>query len=348
MSVRRVIVRVVFCVAAIALASPAWSQPATAAPRPPTATEPDSGLNLGAGFGIPYGGLVGGEAEVVPIVPASAENLGRYASFSLGLGGVPSGVGFDFGGNAYPWGRGARFEPKLFFRYGVVGNVQYDSGWDRIMGMSLGVGFRQQLSPTLAVEADAIYVAKVFGDYSDEELGSRFKVAAGIRWHPALRTVAATPSSSTSPTTGTKPADAELGLGLGVGIPFGGIGANFEFCPRISGVPTEVYDHAAVSLGVGMNTVGPGYSFGARAYPLGKTGPIVPRLAAYYGVVALATYSDGSGERIEGFALGGALLRRFGSRVTAEVEGLYIHPSWGEDMLDSHWKISLGLHAKLR
>jgi hypothetical protein len=340
-----VVVRSVVCAGALATAAPVLSQPLTAAPRPPTATEPDSGLNLGVGFGIPYGGLVGGEAEVVPIVPIEAEKLGRYVSFSAALGGAPSGITFDFGGNVYPWGREVRFQPRLLFRYGVVGNVEYYSGWDRVMGMSLGVGFRRQVGPTLGVEADVLYVAKVFGTYGDDELGSRFKVAAGLRWRPAPRLAG---SRVTPRAVGGQPADAELGLGLGVGIPFGGIGANFEFCPRIPGAPNALYDHVGVSVGVGMNTVGPGYSFGARGYPLGKTGAIVPRVAAYYGVVALAEYSDGSGERIEGFALGGALLHRLGGRVSAEAEGLYIFPSWGSGMLDSRLKISVGLHARLR
>jgi hypothetical protein len=133
-----------------------------------------------------------------------------------------------------------------------------------------------------------------------------------------------------------------------VGIPFGGVGVNFEFSPRISGIPTGVYDHLGISFGAGVNTSGGGYALGVRGYPLGKTSPIVPRLGAYYGVVAMAEYSDGSSERIEGFALGGALLHRFGTRVSAEVEGLYIFPDWGGSRLDSHLKISLGLHARLR
>jgi hypothetical protein len=347
MSVLRAIVRAAFCAAVSVLARPAWTQPITAAPQPPSATEPDSGLSLGAGFGIPYGGLVGGEAEVVPIVPANIEKLGRYFGVSFGLGVVPSGIGAAFGANVYPWGKDAQFQPRLLFRYGVVGNVEYDSGWSQISGMSLGAGVRRDVSHTVAIEADVLYVAKVFGSFSDGELGSRVKVSAGVRWHPAPRVVAR-PSSPPPPTTGTTPAAAELGLGLGAGIPFGGVGANFEFCPRVDGVPTEVYDHVGVSVGVGASSVGPGYSVGARGYPLGKTGPLVPRLAAYYGVVALAEYSDGTGERIEGFALGAALLRRFGPRVSAEVEGLYIFPSWGAGMLDSHLKISLGLHARLR
>lgn len=87
----------------------------------------------------------------------------------------------------------------------------------------------------------------------------------------------------------------ELRIGIGAGIPYGILGFNLEARP---------IDYAGFSAGLGYAKGEPGWSFGARAYPLGKKYRLSPRLGVYYGTVSILENWDDSKDTQSGVSYG--------------------------------------------
>ncbi len=77
-------------------------------------------------------------------------------------------------------------------------------------------------------------------------------------------------------------------IGYGGGIAYGWHGVNLEVAP---------IEYIAFSAGFGFASGDPGWSVGARVYPLGLDPGIRPRLSVYHGVVARIEKPNGSNKK---------------------------------------------------
>jgi hypothetical protein len=142
---------------------------------------------------------------------------------------------------------------------------------------------------------------------------------------------------------------AELCVGSGLGVPFGGMGTNFEFNPRLpAAVKTGVHDYSSISVGLGVTPAAPGYAVGVRVYPWGKDGRWLPRFSVHYGVVGLVEYNGAVADAIEGFAFSAGARRRLGEKSSLEAEIVYVAPDDYGDAGSSRIKLSLGYHRYFR
>lgn len=139
--------------------------------------------------------------------------------------------------------------------------------------------------------------------------------------------------------------DGYMGVGLGMGIPYGVIGINFEFNPHLpAAVNRGIHNYFSVSIGLGLSPGGTAYSVGLRFYPLGREKFYQPRLAGYYGTVALIEYSSGDYDREDGFAFAAGSLFKIGKTFSLDFDTLYIIPDeYADDIRGSRFKISFGI-----
>lgn len=154
-----------------------------------------------------------------------------------------------------------------------------------------------------------------------------------------LATLAALSFASPMAHAGDK---SDLAVGFGIGIPYGVIGANFEYMP---------IRYLSFTAGAGYSPGGMGWAVGGRLYPLTTEGKIRPYLAAYHGVVAiLETISwpgDSTYENITGNAYGGGLSMRLGSGdVMVELLGTSFTYPAGTTESGSNVKLGLGYRIR--
>jgi|GEM_PF-1675088 opacity protein-like surface antigen len=139
--------------------------------------------------------------------------------------------------------------------------------------------------------------------------------------------------------TTEEPAKTNFRVSVGMGIPYGGgrIGGNLE---------TMLGRYFSASAGAGYLEGGDfGWTFGARAYPIGNDRKFNPRLSVYYGTVIILEYWDGSSETDTGASYGAGFDWRFQPNLSVDMDFLYVDydmPAGFVRTRGSDFKITLG------
>ncbi len=303
-----------------------------------TGKSKDNLFRVSAGYGVPYG-YMGINFEVNPLLPKNLHYLNNYFSFSLGVGYKEKRLLFALGVNGYPLGRKGFIQPRLSFYYAKIDRIldiynTYEKDYDTIDAICLGGGIVLQLSEQLSLTGDAFYLAHVYNDlYSNH---SRFKFAVGGQFD--FKTPYSEQVGKTS----------FLSTGIGIGIPYGAIGVNIEMNPLLPGsLGKTLHNYFSISIGSGVTNAGNTYSFGARIYPLGKSGKYLPRIGIYEGTVAM--YIGRSNFfNLEGVAISAGILYKINNRISFDCDLVYIADIFGWSRINtSRLKISCGIRYTL-
>lgn len=135
----------------------------------PALSAEDNQIRVGAGAGVPYGGL-GVNAEY---------RINKYASVGAGLGYRQyDGPGWALGAMFYPFKNINTsintFNPRLTGYFGRIGTVNWSDGrHEGYLGGALGGGFEWRVYKQLSLDFDIFYLAKDLpaGVKSNNEVG---------------------------------------------------------------------------------------------------------------------------------------------------------------------------------
>jgi hypothetical protein len=302
-------------------------------------------FGIGAGYGIPYG-HIGINLEVNPLLPTGMHRVNNYFSFSLGLGYKRDSPLMAMGVNTYPLGRSALITPRFSFHYSKMDRIRdkwntWEEDYDTLDALILGGGLGFRLNESLSFRADAFYLLHVYNDFSDEEIGGRFKFALGAQLNLQSRyqDQSAAPADPRNPSF--------MQIGLGAGIPYGGIGVNLEFSPLLPGNGGRALNaYSSLLIGSGFSPAGSAYSLGLRLYPLGKEKTYRPRLGLHFGTVGFVKWRGGSYSSLEGLAFSAGTLYRIGQNLAIDCDLVIIAAllhGWELNDLNSLIKVAFGL-----
>lgn len=162
-----IVVVVLFLVAAVA--APAVAEQST------TIVQPNS-YRIGAGVGIPYGGIgVNGEYRVNP-----------YSSLSAGLGYVKhDGPGLALGAMLYPLRNDKTFNPRLAGFVGRTATLERTDAFNRksfeaINGGTLGGGLEWRIDKKFSIDFDISYVFHDLPQGVTKKDGSNVGLSTGL------------------------------------------------------------------------------------------------------------------------------------------------------------------------
>jgi len=302
-------------------------------------------FSVGAGYGIPYG-HIGVSLEVNPLLPADLHRVNNYFSFSLGLGYKQDSPLFAMGLNAFPLGRSSLITPRFSFHYSKMDRIRdkwnyWEEDYDTLDALTLGGGLGLRLNESLSFWADAFYLLHVYNDFSDDEIGGRFKFALGaqLNLQSGYQGQSAAPADLRDPSF--------MQIGLGAGIPYGGIGINLEFSPLLPGTGAgKLNNYSSLLVGSGFGPAGSSYSLGLRIYPLGKEKVYRPRLGLHFGTVGFVKWGRGNYSMLEGLAVSAGSLYQVGKHLAIDGDLVIITAllhGWRLQDLDSPIKVSFGL-----
>ncbi len=302
-------------------------------------------FSVGAGYGIPYG-HTGLNLELNPLLPAGMHRANQYLSFSLGLGYKQDSPLFAMGFNFYPLGRSGLVSPRFSFHYTKMDRIlnrwnTWEEDYDTLNALTLGGGLGFRLNESLSFLADAFYLFHIFDDFTDDEIGGRFKFSLGARfnWETKRRDHMTGSVESQNP--------AFMQIGIGAGIPYGGFGVNLEFSPLLPGtVGGKIRNYLSILAGSGLGPAGSSYSLGMRIYPLGKEKVYRPRLGLHFGTVGFVKWGGGNYSSLEGLAFSAGTLYRIGPRLAVDADLVLLATllyGWRLQHLDSPVKASFGL-----
>lgn len=137
--------------------------------------EPD--FRLGAGIGIPYGG-VGVNLETA---------LVKYVAVAVGLGLNKTGAGWSLGARLYPFGREVRLSPRIAAYHGIIGIIEKPGSEDaKKSGNAYGAGFDWNLNRGALSRKDSIDFEVLYVEYDIppgyELKGEDIKFSIGYRF----------------------------------------------------------------------------------------------------------------------------------------------------------------------
>lgn len=131
----------------------------------PALSAEDKQFRVGAGAGVPYGGI-GVNAEY---------RINEYASVGAGLGYCKyEAPGWALGAMFYPLKNTNTFNPRLTGYFGRLGTVEWSDGrHEGYLGGALGGGFEWRMNKQLSLDFDVFYLAKDLpsGVESNNEVG---------------------------------------------------------------------------------------------------------------------------------------------------------------------------------
>lgn len=153
----------------VAVAAPVVAEQSTPIVQP-------NNYRIGAGVGIPYGGIgVNGEYRVNP-----------YSSLSAGFGYVKhDGPGWALGAMLYPMRNDRRFNPRLAGFVGRTATLERTDAFNRssfeaINGGTLGGGFEWRIDKRLSFDFDIFYVFRDLPQGVRKKDGSDIGLSTGL------------------------------------------------------------------------------------------------------------------------------------------------------------------------
>lgn len=153
----------------VAVAAPAVAEQSTPIVQP-------NSFRIGAGAGIPYGGIgVNGEYRVNP-----------YSSLSAGLGYVKhDGPGWALGAMLYPLKNNRTFNPRLSGFVGRTATLERTDAFNRksfeaINGGTLGGGLEWRIDKKLSFDFDIFYVFRDLPQGARKKDGSDVGLSTGL------------------------------------------------------------------------------------------------------------------------------------------------------------------------